>query len=45
MMMWKLKVSLRIKIFMWYLRRGVVLTKDNLAQKNWNGNKLCVFYL
>jgi hypothetical protein len=21
----------------------VVLTKDNLARRNWNGNKLCVF--
>ena len=28
---WKAKVPLKVKIFMWYLRRGVVLTKDNLA--------------
>ena len=26
---------------MWYLKRGVVLTKDNLARRNWNGNKAC----
>ena len=28
---------------MWYLHRGVVLTKDNLARRNWNGSKKCVF--
>jgi hypothetical protein len=28
--LWSLKVPLKIKIFMWYLIRGVVLTKDNL---------------
>src|SRR6187551_4021419 len=40
---WKLKVPLKIKIFMWYLKRGVILTKDNLARRNWNGSKLCSF--
>ena len=25
---WKLKAPLKIKIFLWYLRRGVILTKD-----------------
>ncbi len=29
---WKLKMTLKIKIFMWYLLKGVVLTKDNLAR-------------
>lgn len=28
---WKLKICLKIKIFMLYLLKGVVLTKDNLA--------------
>jgi hypothetical protein len=41
--MWRLKLPLKIKIFSWYLRRGVILTKDNLAKRNWNGNKKCVF--
>jgi hypothetical protein len=41
--LWKLKVPLKIKIFMWYLIKGVVLTKDNLAKRNWHGNKKCVF--
>ena len=31
------------KIFLWYLRRGVILTKDNLAKRNWQGNQQCCF--
>jgi len=31
---WKLKIPLKIKIFLWYLLKGVLLTKDNLAKKN-----------
>jgi hypothetical protein len=31
---WKLKLPLKIKIFMWYLLQGVVLTKDDLAKRN-----------
>ena len=38
-LIWKLKVPLKIKIFLWFLRRGVVLTKDNLAMKNWTGSQ------
>jgi hypothetical protein len=26
---WKAKIPLKIKIFLWYLWNGVVLTKDN----------------
>jgi hypothetical protein len=33
MVLWKMKVLFHIKIFMWYLKRGVVLTKDNLARR------------
>ena len=29
--------------FMWFLHRKVILTKDNLAKKNWNGNQRCCF--
>jgi hypothetical protein len=35
--MLSLKIPLRIKIFMWYFKREVVLTKDNLARHNWGG--------
>jgi hypothetical protein len=34
---WKAKIPLKIKIFLWYLRHGVVLTKDNLVKKHWKG--------
>ena len=30
---WKLKIPLKIKKFLWYLKRGVILTKDNLKTK------------
>ncbi|WVZ53335.1 LOW QUALITY PROTEIN: hypothetical protein U9M48_004295 [Paspalum notatum var. saurae] len=33
---WKTKILLKTKIFMWYVKRGVLLTKDNLAKRNWN---------
>src|SRR6266508_5303118 len=41
--LWKLNAPLKIKIFLWYLRRGVVLTKDNLAKRNWQGDLTCCF--
>src|ERR1041384_7193740 len=41
--LWKLKITLRIKIFLWYLIKGVVLTKDNLVKRNWQGSKTCAF--
>ena len=37
--LWQIKIPTRIKIFLWYLKRGVILTKDNLAHRNWNGDK------
>jgi hypothetical protein len=41
--MWKVRIPLKIKIFMWYMYKGVVLTKNNLAKCNWKGNKQCSF--
>ena len=41
--LWKLKVPLKIKIFMWFLYRKVILTKDNLVKKRWTGCTKCVF--
>jgi hypothetical protein len=40
---WKMKISLRIKVFAWYLRYGVILTKDNLVRHNWQGSPKCCF--
>ena len=39
--LWKIKIPLKIKIFLWFLQRGVILTKDNLARKNWKGSQKC----
>jgi hypothetical protein len=41
--LWRIKIPLKIKIFMWYINKEVVLTKDNLAKRNWDGNKQCRF--
>jgi hypothetical protein len=41
--LWKLKIPLKIKIFMWFLSKKILLTGDNLAKRNWNGNKKCCF--
>ena len=30
-------------VFMWYLKRGVLLTKDNLARRNWTESGVCSF--
>jgi hypothetical protein len=38
MLLWKLKLPLKIKIFLWYLGRGVTLTTDNLAKCGWKGS-------
>jgi hypothetical protein len=42
---WKLKLPLKIKIFLWPLERGVILTKDNLIRRNWvgGGGQQCIF--
>lgn len=36
-------MSIRIKICMWFLFKGVVLTKNNLARRNWNVSKIYCF--
>ena len=41
--LWKMKVPLKIKIFMWFLHKKVLLTKDNLLRRKWIGCKKCVF--
>jgi hypothetical protein len=38
---WRIKIPNKIKIFLWYLKKGVILTKDNLAKRRWKGSTLC----
>ena len=40
-----MKIPLKIKIFSWYTRREVILIKDNLVKRNWNGSKKYAFCL
>jgi hypothetical protein len=42
--LWKLKLPLKIKIFMWFLRGKVLLTKDNLIKRKWKGCSKYCFY-
>src|SRR3954466_2459394 len=39
---WQMKIPLKIKVFAWYLRKDVILTKGNLVKRNWQGSKKCV---
>ena len=41
--LWKLKVPLKVKKFMWFLNWKVLLTKYNLVKTNWTGCKKCSF--
>jgi hypothetical protein len=40
---WKMKVPLKIKIFMWFIHRKEILTKYNLKKRNWEGDTKCCF--
>jgi hypothetical protein len=41
--LWKIKVRLKIKVFLWLLYRETILTNDNLVKRNCNGNVMCCF--
>jgi hypothetical protein len=40
---WKIKVPLKIKLFILFLNKKVLLTKDNLIKRKWQGNEKCCF--
>jgi hypothetical protein len=40
---WKMKVPLKIRIFMWFLHKKLILTKDNLLKRSWTGCPKCGF--
>jgi hypothetical protein len=42
---WKIKIPLKIKIFLWFLYTGVILTKDNLARKKTGKETKSVFLI
>jgi hypothetical protein len=40
---WKAKIPLKIKIFMWMVAQKAILTKDNMVARNWQGDPGCYF--
>jgi hypothetical protein len=40
---WRTKIPLKIKIFMWQLCRNALPTRENLRKRNWMGSPLCSF--
>ena len=40
---WKLNLPLKIKVFIWFFMKEVILTKDNLIKRNWKGVETCCF--
>ena len=40
---WTIKMPLKVKItvYVWFVRKEVILTKDNLAKRSWKGSKRC----
>jgi hypothetical protein len=40
---WKQKIPLKIKAFVWFVLEGVILTKDYLLNRNWRGDDKCCF--
>uniref|UniRef100_A0A453IUH4 Reverse transcriptase zinc-binding domain-containing protein n=1 Tax=Aegilops tauschii subsp. strangulata TaxID=200361 RepID=A0A453IUH4_AEGTS len=40
---WAVKVPLKIKVFMWFVHKQVILTKENLTKRNWTGPTRCSF--
>jgi hypothetical protein len=41
--LWKAKIPLKIRIFMWLVFQNVILTKDNLVKRKWKGSPTCYF--
>jgi hypothetical protein len=40
---WKAKVPLKLKVFLWQLCQDVVLTRENMKKRNWPGAPRCSF--
>jgi hypothetical protein len=41
--LWKSKIPLKIKIWLWMIWHNAIATKDNLLKRNWHGNASCQF--
>jgi hypothetical protein len=41
--LWKSKIPLKIKIWLWLIWHNTIATKDNLLKRNWLGSASCQF--
>jgi hypothetical protein len=41
--LWKSKIPLKIKIWLWLIWHNAIATKDNLLKRNWTGSPSCLF--
>jgi hypothetical protein len=41
--MWKIKIPMKVRIFLWLMIKCSVLTKDNLLRRGWTGDSHCHF--
>lgn len=40
---WRAKLPLQIKIFLWQFFYDAILTRDNLKKRKWTGSPICIF--
>jgi hypothetical protein len=40
---WKMKIPVKVRIFMWEVPKNGILTKNNLLKMGWRGNEQCHF--
>jgi hypothetical protein len=41
--LWKSRIPLKIKIWLWLIWHNAIATKDNLLKRNWSGSASCQF--
>jgi hypothetical protein len=41
--LWKTKIPMKVRIFLWLMIKCSVLTKDNLLRRGWTGDPYCHF--
>jgi hypothetical protein len=37
--LWKIKIPLKVRIFLWEILKNSILIKDNLLKRGWTGNE------
>jgi hypothetical protein len=41
--LWKTKIPMKVRIFLWLMLKWCVFTKDNLLRRGWTGDSHCHF--